>query len=303
LRVVSLLPAATDIIDALGAADSLVAITHECDAAVARDRTRVTSTPIVAGSAGAVDAQVRDTTLRGDSLFDLDEPTIAHLAPDVIVTQALCDVCAVSETDVRALAARLSPSPRLVTLSGTTIDTVLDDVRHVADALDLTDEGDELIAGLRCRLRHVERCVAAHLAHAKRPRLAVIEWTDPIFAAGHWMPEIVARAGGIDVLETAGRHSTQRTVDEVESAAPDVLIFAQCGYDAAHAAREAESVLRTDPWRWATDIPVWAIDANAYTSRPGPRLVDGVELVAKMLHRFDISGTHHAGIQRVDARR
>jgi iron complex transport system substrate-binding protein len=291
VRIVSLLPAATEIVAALGALDSLVGVTHECDhPGAVRSLPRVTSSAVDAPSggdrsadAGAVDARVRELSAAGAALFALDEALLARLRPDVVLTQALCEVCAVSETDVRALAARLDPAPRVVTLAGTTIDGVLDeDVAGVARAIGRAEAGAALADELRGRLRLVHETLKA--ARAPRPRVAVIEWTDPVYAAGHWVPDMVRRAGGVDALARPGEHSTTRPVAAVAAAAPDVLIFAPCGYDAARAAAEARRVLARPEWAWAAHLPAWAVDANAYVSRPGPRLVDGVELFARVMH-------------------
>jgi iron complex transport system substrate-binding protein len=239
----------------------------------------------VDGSAPAaeVDARVRALSERGTSLYALDERTIAALRPDVILTQALCDVCAVSEVDVRTLASRLEPSPAVVSLGASSLDGVFADVARVADALDLRDEGEELLTGLRARMRHVHDILKA--ARAPRPRVAVLEWTAPVYAAGHWVPEMVHRAGGVDVLARAGDHSTMRTLAEVAAADPEVLIIAPCGYDAARAAAEARRSLQQSDWTaLAAGRRVWAVDANGLVSRPGPRLVEGIELFAEILH-------------------
>lgn len=296
-HVVSLLPGATDIMVALGVGDMLVAVTHECDMPSRFDVPRVTSTPIAIGAAGDVDQQVRETAMRGESLFHLDEHRIAASRPDVILTQALCEVCAVSENDVRALAARLAPPPRIVTLSGTTLATVFDDIRAVAIALNLAPQADELIAGFESRMHRIHHTLTQ--ATAPRPRVAVIEWTDPIYAAGHWVPELITRAGGIDVLATPGEHSTTRTVADVRDANPDIVIFAQCGYITERAAAEATTLLAQPAWAWARNTSVWAIDANSYTSRPGPRIVDGVEIAAAVIHPSLFPPPHPTHAQRV----
>ncbi len=281
--VVSLLPAATDMVCALGAAERIAAVTHECDHPAVAHRPRVTGTPVFVGdAAAAVDAQVRSLHASGLPLFTLDERAIAALAPRVILTQALCDVCAVSETDVRALAARLTPPPAITTLAGTTIDTIFDDIRAVAAALDIAGEGTELIAGMRERLRRVHLRLKA--AVAPRPRVAIIEWTDPLYAAGHWAPDVVRRAGGLDVVATAGAHSAVVTVDAIRAARPDVLIVAPCGYDLSRARASAHELLTWRDWAWATALPVWAMDGNALLSRPGPNVVRAVEVIAAVLH-------------------
>jgi iron complex transport system substrate-binding protein len=284
VRIVSLLPSATEIVAALGALDQLVGVTHACDhPPQVASLPRLTSTPID-GSAhpDVIDRDVRAAADRGAPLYTVDESLLASLRSDVIVTQALCDVCAVRETDVRAFASRLSPTPVVVTLSGTSIEGIFADIERVALAIDAADEAEELIPGLRARLRSVHERLA--LARAPRPRVAVLEWTDPVFTAGHWVPEMVRRAGGADVLAEPGSHSRSIEVGDVEKANPEVLVFAPCGYDLPRATREAIAVLGGDDWQWARGRAAWAIDANALASRPGPRVVDGVETLASVMH-------------------
>ena len=289
MRVISLLPAATEMVAWLGATEHLVGITHECDfPPVLTGRPRVTRASVpAAGAHGSaapleVDTAVREATAAGLSLFTLDEARIRALHPDVILTQALCDVCAVSETDVRALAARLDPPPRIVTLSGTTIDGILDDVRAVADALGVPSEADELIAGERARLRTVHETLKA--ARAPRPRVLVVEWSEPVFLAGHWGPEQVRRAGGTDVLGTAGAHSVPVPLETCVAADPEIVLIAPCGYDLTSARAEADRLLAHDDWQWLAGRQVWALDANGLVSRPGPRVVDGVEAMARIFN-------------------
>jgi iron complex transport system substrate-binding protein len=188
----------------------------------------------------------------------------------------------VRETDVRAIAECLSPAPLIVTLSGTSIDGIIADIERVAAAIEMPDEAEELVAGMRARLRSVHERLRA--ARAPRPRVAVLEWTDPVFTAGHWVPEMVHRAGGVDALAAPGTHSRAVPIADVAAAAPDVLLFAPCGYDLPRATREASRTLSDDAWRWARDRASWALDANALASRPGPRVVDGVETIASLLH-------------------
>lgn len=284
MRIVSLLPSATEIVAALGALDQLVGVTHACDyPPQVTALPRLTSTHVDdAASPDAIDRDVRETTERGAPLYTVNEALLASLRPDVIVTQALCDVCAVRETDVRAIAARLSQPPSIVTLSGTSIDGIFADIERVGAAIDATDEAEELIPGLRSRLGSVHERLRA--ARAPRPRVAVLEWTDPVYSAGHWVPEMVHRAGGVDVLAKAGEHSRAVPIADVEARSPEILVFAPCGYALERATREAESVLSRKAWSWARGLAVWAIDANALASRPGPRVIDGVETLAKVLH-------------------
>ena len=266
MRVVSLLPAATEIVAALGALENLVGVTHECDfPGVVRSRARVTRSLVDAAADPArIDADVRRLAEAGEPLYALDEGTIAALRPDLILTQSVCDVCAVREDDVRALAGRLSPAPR------------------VADALGLPDERDELLLGLRSRMRAVHGILKEH--EAPRPRVAVIEWTDPLYAAGHWVPEMVRRAGGQDVVGVAGTRSSTLTRQALRASDPEVLVVAPCGYDVRRAAAEARALLGQEEWSWARDRRVWAMDSNALLSRPGPRLVDGIEVLARIFN-------------------
>lgn len=282
MRVVSLLPSATEMVAALGALEYLVGVTHACDhPPVVASRMRVTTSAVSGLEApGAVDAQVREIAASGRPLYTLLEDRIRKLHPDLFLTQALCEVCAVMETDVRALAARLTPPPKVITLSATSLDGVFDDIARVGAALDRADEAEEFLAGARDRLRRVHETLKA--AAAPRPRVAVIEWGDPIYAAGHWVPEMVKRAGGVDALAKPGEHSVIVELTAVRAADPEVILIAPCGYDLARSVAEGERLLALSEWAWARDRRVWAVDANAFASRPGPRLVDGIECFARI---------------------
>jgi iron complex transport system substrate-binding protein len=279
-RVVSLLPAGTEIVAALGALDALVGVTHECDYPPEVSRLpRVTASAVDRdASSQAIDAAVRALSASGAPIFSLDEGDLARLTPSIILTQALCEVCAVSEGDVRAIADVLSPAPRVIPLTGTTLDGVWGDITTVGRALGRSDAAAELLASIAARLRRVHDALQA--ARAPRPRVAVIEWLDPLFTAGHWTPEIVRRAGGIDVLAEPGAHSVRVSVERVREAAPELILFAPCGFDVERAEREARVLLERPEWRWAGSVERWAIDGNALTSRPGPRLADAVEVMA-----------------------
>ncbi|AMW04137.1 ABC transporter substrate-binding protein [Gemmatimonas phototrophica] len=296
MRIVSLLPAATEIVALLGATDHLVGITHECDYPdVVGSRARVTKSAIPdTHDPAAIDAAVREHNHQGIALFTLDEKRITALHPTVILTQALCDVCAVSETDVRALAAKITPAPVVVTLKGETLDGIYGDIQAVADAVDMRDEADELLAGLRDRVKHVHLTLKG--AQAPRPRVALVEWTDPLYVAGHWGPEQIARAGGLDVLGVAGTHSSPIDMDALRAGDPDIVLFAPCGYSLAAATAEAKRCLTLPEWSWMAGKQVWALDANGLTSRPGPRVVDGIEAMASIFAPtlFSPVETHHA---------
>ena len=284
MRVVSFLPSATEIVAALGHLDDIVGVSHECDFPPSvRSRDVVTSSAINSSAApGEIDVSVREFVDSGRPLYDVREDRVRELAPDLMVTQIVCDVCAVSEGDVRALATRLDTHPEVVTLGATTLDGIFDDIRRVAHAMQIDDRADALIAHARERMRAVHEKLKA--ARAPRPRVAVIEWTDPIFSAGHWVPEMVHRAGGEDVLAKSGEHSTTRSIDAVRAADPQIILVGPCGFDLERSVADAERMLATDDWAWARAKPVWAIDANAFLSRPGPRVVDGIEALATILH-------------------
>lgn len=282
MRVAALLPAATGIVTALGASGQLVAVTHACTLPAGRAVPRVTRSRVAPGDPATIDGAVSDLAASGAPLFDLDAGQLAALAPDVILTQAVCDVCAVREGDVRAAAARIQPAPRIVSLGASTVDGVLADITTVGDAIGAADEAVELVAGLRARIRSVHKRLKR--AQAPRPRVAVIEWTDPPFGAGHWVPDIVRRAGGIDVLGAIGEPSRRTTAGDVRQAAPGIIIVAPCGVDLDDALSEARAMQHHPDWRWAADTPLWAIDANALTASPGPGVVRAIEVVAEILH-------------------
>ena len=281
-RVVSLLPAATEIVAALGALDRLVGVTHECDHPPEVSRLpRVTSSIVDRDAASsAIDAEVRALASTGAAVFTVDAALVASLAPGVLLTQSVCDVCALPESEVDRVVAALDSAPAVVTLGGTTLDGVWDDVRRVGDAIGRRAEADRLIDTATARMRRVHETLES--ARAPRPRVAVLEWLDPLFAAGHWSPELVRRAGGVDVLAQPGMHSVQTHVGAVRAADPEVLLFAPCGFDVVRAADEARALLASNAWSWARDRAAWALDGNALTSRPGPRLVDAIETMASI---------------------
>lgn len=300
MRIVSLLPAATEIVAFLGATEHLVGITHECDYPdVVASRARVTHSAIPHSRDPAlIDAAVREQSGQGHALFTLDEPRIRALHPNLLLTQALCDVCAVRETDVRALAERLAPPPNVVTLGGMTLDGIYADIQTVADAVGAQSDAEELLAGLRDRVKHVHETLKA--AAAPRPRVAVVEWTSPVYLAGHWGPEQVKRAGGVDVMGTAGAHSVPVALDALAASDPNFVLIAPCGYSLADAIVEAEGLLRDDAWSWLRGRQVWALDANGLVSRPGPRVVDGIETMARIFNPMIFSKVDARHAQRVN---
>jgi iron complex transport system substrate-binding protein len=280
VRIVSLVPHATELLFALGLGDDVVAVTHECDwPQAARDLPQVTRDVLRAGlSPGEIDAAVRERTAAGESIYELDEELVRELEPDLIVTQALCHVCAVSVDEVHALAQALPGPPRVIALDPTTYGETVGDVRTIAQATNARDAALDLIARTARRADVVRLAVRG----APRPRVAALEWMDPVFVAGHWTPQLIEMAGGEDVLGFAGEPSRQATWEEVAAAQPEIVIVMPCGYDAARALVEAEGF--ADRLRTLGADEVVAVNASAYFSRPGPRLIDGLELLAHILH-------------------
>jgi iron complex transport system substrate-binding protein len=280
MRIVSLVPSATELLFALGLGPEVVAVTHECDyPTAALDLPHVTRDVLPAGlSSAQIDAAVKERTLAGESIYELDEGALRELEPDLIVTQSLCSVCAVSEDDVRAIAEQISSRPQVISLDPHTVGEVLGDARTLAQATDRKDAAVELIRHAAERIDRVRIAVRG----ARRPRVVALEWLDPPFAAGHWTPQLISFAGGEDVLGFAGENSEERSWREVQAVQPDIVIVMPCGYDAQIAHREAE--MHRDELAALGAREVVAVDASAYFSRPGPRIVDGLELLASILH-------------------
>ena len=280
MRIVSLVPHATELLFALGLGDQVVAVTHECDfPEAALSLPHITRDALPAGlSAAEIDAAVRERTQRGEAIYELDAEALRDLEPDLIVTQELCPVCAVSADDVRAVAQTISTRPRVVALDPHTLGETFGDVRTIAQLTGSREAALDLIARQRARVDAVRLAVR----RAQRVPVAAIEWFDPVFVAGHWTPQIVDLAGGIDVLGFPGEHSEQSTWETVAAAGPRVVVAMPCGYDAERA--HAEASAHADALRTLGAERVVAVDGSAYFSRPGPRLVDGLELMAHVLH-------------------
>ena len=286
MRIVSLLPAATEIVAALGLSDALVGVSHECDFPPdVTAKPRVTHCEIHgAGLASdTVDRWVRERLPAAGSLYTLDEPLLRALAPDVLLTQGLCDVCAPSLESVTAVAARLPGPPRVLSLDPRTVGDILADVARVGAAVGAADRAAAVVAALEERIAAVRRRVAGRPVR----RCVLLEWIDPPFRSGHWDPELVALAGGVELLGRSAEPATAVEWDVVRTAAPDALVIACCGYDVARTLADVP-LLRARPG-WAA-LPavrtgdVWVVDGSAYFSRPGPRVVDSLELLAWILH-------------------
>ncbi len=280
MRIVSLVPHATELLFAIGAGPEVVAVTHECDYPLeALALPRVTRDVLPSGlSAAEIDAAVRERTLEGEAIYELDREALSALDPDLIVTQALCPVCAVSYDDVAKLAKELPSKPRVIALDPKTLGETLGDVRTLAQATNRRDEGVALVQDVAARVDRVRLA----LRGVARPKVVAVEWLDPVFIAGHWTPQLIELAGGSDILGLPGEPSEQVTWETVAAAAPEVVVAMPCGYDAPRA--HAEAAIYSRELAKLGALQIVAVDASAYFSRPGPRLVDGLELLAHILH-------------------
>jgi iron complex transport system substrate-binding protein len=276
---------------ALGLGDSVVAVTHECDyPEEAADLPHLTHSVIPEGlSAAEIDQAVRERTARGAAIYELDADELRELEPDLIVTQAVCEVCAVSFDDVTKVAATMDPQPEVLSLDPTTLGEVIADIRRLADTAHVPEEGERLIDDLSDRLD----AIAAVVADAEdKPTVLALEWLDPAYIGGHWVPQMIEHAGGIDLLGFAGEKSRTVEWSYVDTLKPRVVVAMPCGYGADRAATEAyEHADRIAPLQAERVV---AVDASSYFSRPGPRLVDGIELLAHVLHP-DLVGPPPAG--------
>ncbi len=281
MRIISLIPSATEMLFALGLGPDVIAVTHECDyPPAALELPKVTRDVLPEGLTPAqIDAAVKERTLAGESIYELDTGLLEDLRPDLIVTQELCSVCAVSSDDVREIAQQLDPQPRVISLDPHTLGEVLGDASTLAEATDSNDAAVDLVGDASDR---IDRVMVAVQEARSRPRVAALEWLDPPFAAGHWTPQLIDYAGGEDVLGFPGENSQETTWETVQAAQPDVVIVMPCGYDAEIAHREAE--MHRDQLAALGAGEVVAVDASAYFSRPGPRIIDGLELLASILH-------------------
>ncbi len=278
MRVVSLLPSATEIVYALGLADQLVGVTFECDEppAARRDKTVVVGGRDTSGMSPAeIDAYVNERMAAREDLYTLHADALAGLAPELILTQDLCRVCALPSGQVSAALDYLGCRAEVVSLDPYTLEQVLDTIVEIGDRAGVPGRAAALVGDLRARLA----AVAAAVDGQARPRVAVVEWVDPPFTAGHWVPDLVVAAGGIPVADRPGAKSAQTTWDEFRLAAPDVVLVTPCGFHLDGAADQARAVVAALP-----GVPVWALDGDALIVRPGPRLVDGVETIAGILH-------------------
>lgn len=293
MRLVSLLPSATEIVYALGLGDDLVGVTFECDEPPSA---RVDKTVVVGGrdtrgmSPAEIDGYVKAQLQNGGDLYTLHADALAGLDPELILTQDLCRVCALPSDHVTEALDYLGCQADVLSLDPYLLDEVFDTIHAVGARTGVPDRAADLVAGLRVRLA----AVAAAVAHRPRPRVAVVEWVDPPFTAGHWVPDLVRAAGGEPVAARPGARSAQTTWQEFVEAGPDVVIVAPCGFHLAGAAAQARTVVPRFP-----GVPVWAVDADGIIVRPGPRLVDGVEAIAAILHPGCVPDPPEGAVLRV----
>ncbi len=295
MRIVSLLPSTTEILFAVGAGDDVVGVTFECDYPTeARTRRIVSTSALPEGlSAAEIDRVVSQRMRAGEDLYHLDEGALAGLDADLVVTQDLCAVCAVDVSVVDDALAHLGCRADVLTIDPHTLDEVLDSVVTLGRSSGQTGAAESLVDGLRVRLAAVESAVAG----LNRPRALVLEWTDPPFAPGHWVPEMVERAGAVSTLGSAGEKSFRTTWDAARASEPEVVVVAPCGYHLAGAAALAADLVAREVL--PRGIPVWAVDANASFARPGPRLVDGIEALAAIVHPEAVGDPDPAMARRI----
>lgn len=297
LRVVSLIASATEIVSALGARDLLVARSHECDFPPdVAELPAITAPKLdITRPSGDIDRQVKALLEQALSVYRVDAARLRDLRPDVIVTQTQCEVCAVSQADVEAaLATWTGARPRIVSLAPNALADVFADIRRVADALGTPERGRALVSGMQARIDAVATTAAASPA---RPRVAAIEWIEPLMAAGNWVPELVAIAGGENLFGTAGKHSPWMEWHALVAADPDIILVLPCGFDIDRGTREMAALTARPEWsglRAVRDDRVFVLDGNQYFNRPGPRLAESLEILAELLHP-EAFPARHAG--------
>jgi len=286
MRIVSLLPSATETLFALGLHDEIVGVSHECDyPAEALTKTRVVKSRLPKDAAPAeIDRLVREHVDRGESIYAVDQDLVEELKPDLIVTQDLCHVCAATPKELGAVLAQISVRPEVLSLDPLDLGDVWRDILYIGEATGRRERAQEFVENIGARLAHIEVETASFRA---QPKAVVLEWLDPLYVGGHWVPEMVGAAGGVEVLGQVQKPGLRVTMQEIIAAAPEVLFIAPCGYDAEKARKEYLSMSWPREWQMVPavrDGRVFALDANAYVARPAGRLVTGIEAMAKGLH-------------------
>jgi iron complex transport system substrate-binding protein len=290
MRICSLLPGATEILFALGLGDHIVGVTHECDYPPdARLKPIVVRTGIDPNrlTSSEIDREVSAILAGGNNLYTLDLQALRDSAPDLILTQGLCEVCALDYNHVVAAARSLPHPPRILSLNPHSLSELLDDILRIGAATNESEAAAKLVRSSKRRIQTV-----GEREPGRRPRIVCLEWFEPLYVAGHWVPEVVELAGGEDALGRPGEPSAKIDWQRVVAARPDVLLLMPCGFDVRRTVREATPLRRLEGWN---DLPavkagnVFALNGNAYFSRPGPRLIDGLEILARILHPADFS--------------
>jgi iron complex transport system substrate-binding protein len=286
MRVVSLLPSATEILFALGFDREVVGVSHECDfPEQARDKRVVIQSRIPHGAAPAeIDRLVREFVSRGESLYAVDAQALEELSPDLIITQDLCHVCAASPDDLGAALARFAERPEVLCLNPQDLGDVWRDILWVGEQTRRGRAAEALLEGIGERLAWLEEIVADR---AERPRVAFLEWLQPFYVGGHWVPEMIELAGAHDVLGRVHTPSFRVTLEDIVAAAPDIILVSPCGYGTDQARSEYLAMEHTDQWNAIPAVQngrVYALEANSYFSRPGPRLITGIEALAGVFH-------------------
>ncbi len=305
MRICSLLPGATEVVAALGAAGELVGISHACDYPPEVRKAPVLVRPVIDSerlSSPDIDRQVKAAVASGRELYTLDEALFARSAPDLVITQDLCQVCAITPSQLQRAIGALPRAPELLTLDPTTLEQIIDDIERIGAAIGRSGQARSLAEQLRARLR----AVTHRLARADRkPRVVCLEWLDPLYVGGHWVPDMVARAGGQDVLGTAGERSRPVTWAQVLEARPDVLVVMPCSFSAERTLRELHRITSRPGWDTLPAVPnreVYAVDSSSYFSRPSHRLVEGVEMLASVIHpSLFTDRPPHPGVRRVES--
>lgn len=301
-RIVSFLPAATEMIYALGLGDRLAGVTHECDYPPEAQHKQVVVRSVLPDglTQREIDEAVSARLKQGQSLYEADGEVLARIAPDLIITQELCSVCAPSGNEISQILKVLPRKPQILWLTPKNLDGIFDNLREIGNATGRARQADVLVAQLRGQLELIGRAVSAE---GTRPRVFCMEWLDPVYCSGHWVPEMVHYAGGIDALGRAGSESVRIAWSDVLDYAPELIVVAPCGFDLQRAARAAEEMLPAFPgWR---DLPavrssrVFAVDANSYFARPGPRVIAGTNLLAYLIHPGAVTWDGPSAYRRV----
>lgn len=302
MRICSFVPGVTEVVAALGLEKHLVGISHECDYPPSLGQVPVLVRPRVHSdclSSAQIDAQVGTLLSAGTGLYELDEHQLRAARPDLIIAQDLCDVCAITPSDLNHLLERLTPSPRVVTLNPRRLEDVLEDIETLGTALERDAAGKQLAEGLRRRLE----AVRTQHSFQRRPRVACLEWLSPLYTAGHWVPDMIEAAGGLDVLAAPGSTSRKVEWDTLCQAAPDVIVLMPCGFTIERTRAELDTITEQPQWKTLTAIQtgaVFLVDALAYFSRPGPRLIDGVEQLAAIFRAAGADDPLPPTVERLD---